>query len=984
MLMSAACPASDTRPAQPAPPSLANRLTVAILGFENKTGDASNAFWRIMVAHLVEDALDEAKGLRILPAADYALRQVHKKSGGALSTAEAAQAGKSIDAHRVVWGSYDRKNGKWLLTVRVLNPVTGNVSGDLTSTSADWFEVRDETVKKVLAELGVRPTAAERKKMSRRATSSLAAFEFLAQATALHADGKPLPEIKDIAGQAVAADPHYPEAQLVLGSIFGSIGDLESAEKSMRRALELRPDYAAAHRDLAIILALENKFESAEPELRAALQNDPDDVETWVRLGELCGARGALDSAVENYDQALRLDAWSADAHARLGGVYALQGLHDKAMAELKQAELLADPDDTGDQQGLGQVFDMLHEISPAIAHYENLVTNGKKQGLNPKMMDSYEKRLKELKETLTPVYLSAAQPKDYDLPALTKVLGEKLSPAELTLVTNPLTCTPEMKRWAATITVGATNDLEKAVRLYDALSRHIDEGQQGRRTPAETFAVCQRSDVSLICQDYALVYVALARATGLKSYDVFVEEECDGSKTLHACAALFIADKVLLVDPMYGWFGAPHKKFTVLDDVQTIAAFLTCRDEPESARIALKLAPDWDYVQWAAPLALVNANRLDAARKALPANALVDRPGWQWDLVRAAFAMSEQRDADATAFLKKVIAENTDYSYAYAALGTLYAKQKKWVEARKNFQLAVEHCWEVAKANEYRAAIADIDETVGSVDTAAASEPIDAVDFLNRGDARVRHDEYGKAIADYDRVIELDPKSAKAFLRRGYCYEREGKNDRALADYQATLRFDPEATAGYECLGRLYEDNGHYPDAALNLQKAIELGTHDPQVYAHLAWILISGPDNLRDNHRGAELARKACILSDWKESGSIVLLVSAYTASEDNSAVPLAKMALSLPDVTKENDQYLHKVLAYFEDLKTYSASGANSVSLTNLSSTNQSRPAAVTNAPDIAQLKKQAQSGDHKAQARLANLLYTGQNGVAVDRV
>ena len=631
MLMSAASPASDTKTAQPTPPSLTNRLTVAILGFENKTGNSSNAFWHFTVEGMLDDQLSDVKRLRTLPSVDYALRQIHKKSGDALSTAEAAQAGKSIDAHRVIWGSYVRKNGKWLITVRVLDPATGVISADLSAASADWFEVRDQIVKKILDELAVHPTVAERGKMSVRPTSSPAAFEYHARAVALWRERRPYSEIKEIASRAVTADAHYAGAQLTLGAIVGNMGDLESAEKSMRRALQLRPDYAEAHRDLAIVFGLENRFESAEPELLAALRIDPDDPEAWERLGELYRVRGVLDSAVENFNLGLSLNPWSADIHARLGEAYALQGLRDQALVELKQAELLADPDDTGDQQGLAQSFDTIHEVSSAIGHYENLITGGKKEGLNPGKLAMFETRLKELKKTLTPVYLSAPQPKDYDAPALTKILNEKLFPAELTLVTNPLTCTPEMKRWAQTITAGATNDLEKAKRLFDTLSRHVDEGSQGWRTAQETFAIWQTPDVSLVCQDYALLYVALGRSVGLKTYGVFVEQECNGSqRLLHACAALFIADKVLLVDPMYRWFGAPHKKFTVLDDVQTIAAFLTCRDEPESARIALKLAPDWDYVQVNAALALISANRSEAAHKALLANGAARTTGME------------------------------------------------------------------------------------------------------------------------------------------------------------------------------------------------------------------------------------------------------------------------------------------------------------------------------------------------------------------
>jgi tetratricopeptide (TPR) repeat protein len=332
---------------------------------------------------------------------------------------------------------------------------------------------------------------------------------------------------------------------------------------------------------------------------------------------------------------------------------------------------------------------------------------------------------------------------------------------------------------------------------------------------------------------------------------------------------------------------------------------------------------------------------------------------------------------------LKKVVAENADCDLAYAVLGNLYAKEKKWTEARRNFQLAVEHCWEVAKANEYRAAIAEIDESIGSADSSAASEPITAIDFLNRGDARARHEEYGKAVADYTKAIELNPGSAQALLHRGYSLERQGQNNNALADFQAALRLDPRETAGYECLGRFYEESGHYPEAVLNLQKAVQLGTHEPGVYAHLAWILLNGPSYLRDNQRGLDAARKACVLSDWKESGPVVYLVYGYVLQKDYaSAVGLAKMALSLPDLTKENEKYLRQVIAYSENRNTSSASGAESISLNNLISTNRPPRTAASQVPDLAQLKKLAQSGDHKAQARLANCFYASQNASVAD--
>jgi Flp pilus assembly protein TadD len=812
--------------------------------------------------------------------------------------------------------------------------------------------------------------------MYRRDTTSPVAFECLARGLALHRENGSATEIENYIRRAVAADPHYAKAELDLGAILFNRGDFESAERSMRRSLKLQADCAEAHLGLGAQFCMQDKFEDAEPELLAAARLDPDDYECWRRLAALYQVRGALDSAITNFKLALLLNPWSADVHARLGEVYGLQGLHDQAIAELKQAELLTDVDDSGDEQGLGQAFDTLHEVPSAIAHYENLVRDMKRDNANPKYLSFAEKRLKELKETLTPVYVSSPQPKDYDAAALAKALGERLTANELTLVTNPLAGTPEMDRWAHEITTSATNDLGKAQLLFNTLSRHVDEGVQGQRTAQETFAVWRSPDISLVCQDYAFLYVALSRSVGLKTYNVFVEQDCNGRMVSHACAALFTGGKVLLVDPMYRWFGVPHKKFTVLDDVQNIAACAAWRHELFGSRIAAKLEPDWDFIQLYLAYALIEANQLDAARQLLPGEAAPNKEAWEWDLVRARIAISEKRDDDAIGLLKKVVAQNPGCDDAYGGLGLLYARNKKWTEARENFRLALKYCWRVAEANQIRAEIAEIDETVGP-DTAATSEPIDADDYLSRGVGRAHYGEYDKAIADFTKAIELNPRYAKAYLGRGYCFSCKHKTDKALADYKEAVRFDPKNAENYMYLGTCYEKSGRHEDAATNYQKAVELGTHDPMVYGRLAWILLDGPKYLRNNQRGLDLASKACVLSDWKDSQLMVLLVYAYTLQEDfDSAVKLAETTLSLPDVRKDNAKYLRTVIADYKDWKSKPAIGADYSPNTNLWSTNQSPHASELPAPDLAQLKNSAKSGDLKAQVQLANLLYSGK--------
>ena len=47
---------------------------------------------------------------------------------------------------------------------------------------------------------------------------------------------------------------------------------------------------------------------------------------------------------------------------------------------------------------------------------------------------------------------------------------------------------------------------------------------------------------------------------------------------------------------------------------------------------------------------------------------------------------------------------------------------------------------------------------------------------------------DYDRAIADYNKALELDPKDATAYNNRGYAYRQKGDYDKAIADYDKAL----------------------------------------------------------------------------------------------------------------------------------------------------------------------------------------------------
>jgi len=693
----------------------APRMTVAILTFEDQTSDPEAAHWRYLIERLLKEDLAATRTVRRVPA-KFGYRQLKLKPGDPINEEQARKIGELIEARRVVWGACRREGEKWLATARVLNVASGTTSGELKAASADWYEVRDKLVEQLLGELGVTPTEAERQKMRRRGTGSPSALEWYSKTYAGQEERKPKAELEVSIRKALAADPQFADAYAALAAVLGSQGKFEPAAEAARRAVSLEPNSARIHLMLGFALMFQGNFTQAEKEMREALRFDPDDAEIYARLGECANEQGKLDEAIALWNEAKQLDPTDAGIHAHLGDAYAKKRNREKALRELKEAERL-DPEDVNSEQILWQGYAALHETPLALEHLEKFVALARKEGLAPKMVDYMEVCGRELKARLTPNEITASLPTIYTRQSLDAALRQRLTPAEYKLVINPLASTPAMDRWAQELTRGTTNDLDRARKIFDALARHLDTGEVGTRTAQEVFAAWNDPAQSFCCQEYAKLYVALARAVGLKAFYVHLEKDYSGDIVYHDCAAVFVGDKALLVDPAYQWFGAPHKEYAVLDDVQAIAHHYYQPSgkgtQVARCRLAAKLHPDTAWGQLHLVGALIKANEFVEAGKALQRAQQLEPGRWDCYTYQGFLALKTGDLEGAAAALRKALELNPRHGPTHLILGLVLTRQNKLEAARDEYRLAVLYDTMLASEEKTAAlrAIAEINE---------------------------------------------------------------------------------------------------------------------------------------------------------------------------------------------------------------------------------------------------------------------------------
>lgn len=131
---------------------------------------------------------------------------------------------------------------------------------------------------------------------------------------------------------------------------------------------------------------------------------------------------------------------------------------------------------------------------------------------------------------------------------------------------------------------------------------------------------------------------------------------------------------------------------------------------------------------------------------------------------------------------------------------------------------------------------------------------------FNYRGRMYADQGKYNKAIADYDRAIELKPDYAYYFNERGYTFFLKGEYDRAIQDHTAALRIKPNFVVAYNYRGNAYKKTGLYERAIADYEQAIRLQPDGAYAHQSLAWLLATASDGrYRDGARAVRLAKRA-----------------------------------------------------------------------------------------------------------------------------
>lgn len=350
------------------------KRSIAVLPFENATGDAANDYISDGMSESLISRISEFSDLRVISrgaAFSYRTRQLDPQT-----------IGRELSVENVLIGTLTRSGDQLSLKTELVNVADGKREFSIiVEDSADrMLTFRDDLVAKVMGKLNLNATP--RSPVAQKAyTQNNAAFELYLKGEFNRQKGTPAGTREGIEDfeNAIKIDPNYALAYqglaLALRSApaYGYLSPQEAytrARDAAERALALDPNLSSANVSLASIKATYDwDFPAAEAAYKKAIQLGPNNAEAHYSYGNFLVAMGRTDEAMNEFRIAQQLDPVSLNIATNIGWAMYIAGRYDEAAAAVRQV-IQRDPTFARGYMNLGEILQEQGKYDDAIAQF--------------------------------------------------------------------------------------------------------------------------------------------------------------------------------------------------------------------------------------------------------------------------------------------------------------------------------------------------------------------------------------------------------------------------------------------------------------------------------------------------------------------------------------------------------------------------------------------------------------------------------------
>jgi adenylate cyclase len=355
-------------------PYLPNKPSIAVLPFDNMSGDPEQEYFADGLAEDIITTLSKLSNLFVI-----SRNSTFAYKGKATDVRKIAE---DLGVGSVLEGSVRKAGDRVRITGQLIDAKTGNHlwAEKYDRQLADIFDLQDEITREIVTALSVRLTEGDQIQLRRRQTNSVEAWESYCRGQSyLRRFNKPDNEqAKQTLNQVITTDPkfasawshlawaHYMDAR---GGWAPSDEAFERATEYAKKSLSIDDRLPDAYAMLGAIALHRRNYAEAASLGEKAIELGPSIADNMVILGMTMNYSGHVNEGLELVERAMRLSPHYPDWYLGIVGVSYFQlGRYEDAIAA-DEARLERNPDNIFSDFRLAAIYQKLGREEKAKTH---------------------------------------------------------------------------------------------------------------------------------------------------------------------------------------------------------------------------------------------------------------------------------------------------------------------------------------------------------------------------------------------------------------------------------------------------------------------------------------------------------------------------------------------------------------------------------------------------------------------------------------
>jgi len=356
------------------PPQLPDKPSIAVLAFDNLSGDPDQDYISDGLAENIITALSKVGELFII-----ARNSSFTYKG---KPVKVQQIGRELGVRYVLEGSVQKSKDRLRITAQLVDAINGRHlwAESYYRDVKDIFDIQDEITKKIVTSLLLELSEGDQARIREKQSKTLEGFLKMAQATSLWRVGskESLIRFGQLAQEFKDLEPESSAGYRLLGWYHWGLAargisphpreEIKKSHTFALKAVSVDESDSLSYGLLGATYRVMRNYEKAIESSKRAVELDPNGAMVRGLLGQSYYYAGQLDKALVQLKQAIRLNPFPASwYYAHLGLIYRQKGQYEDAIREFKNA-IKRSPNHYMNYIGLATVYVFSNQIEEAEA----------------------------------------------------------------------------------------------------------------------------------------------------------------------------------------------------------------------------------------------------------------------------------------------------------------------------------------------------------------------------------------------------------------------------------------------------------------------------------------------------------------------------------------------------------------------------------------------------------------------------------------